>query len=98
MMTVDQVKSLVAEVLELPVYEWRKGKGNDAITNARYIAYLIMIEEGIKPSEALAAIDLSRFMKGRVNDEVNGRLKVRKDFKEAYLKCIARIAEQEIAE
>lgn len=94
-MNTSEVITLVAEALSIPVHRWRKGKGNEAVTNARYIAFGIMLEEGIAPIEAIGAIGLSRTMIGRVTEEFNGRLKVRKDFKTAYLACIARIAEME---
>jgi hypothetical protein len=94
-MQIAEILRLVSEVLHQPLSVFTVTSSSPDIVIARYVAFIIMHEEIHPQSAVQEALNISRVSFYYIKRASEEKLNTDKEFKRAYLACIAAIAEKE---
>lgn len=92
-MTKDSVIELVKSVAGVDAIHGMIKK--ESMLHVRYVASVIMYEEGYSHAEIAAQFSMSRSNMYNVFRSADNMLRYNRQFKDLYLACIAKIAENE---
>ncbi len=93
-MTTDEIIFIVQLMTKVSLNAMLKARKGTAL-NAKYVAILIMQEEGFKPDDIADVLDMKRNSIYWSLGRIAGLILEDKEFKKMYLDCIAYIANNE---